>query len=180
MKKILKFTEHPIIATLVTSAILAIIATIKWTTIFDTFIQWTKTAFSYLLNSILFVLTYEVAIWKIIVLSVIIVAIFVLFIKWMAQQKNNAETVAPNQVTTTTLENRILNLLKQNYQTRHSITDIDRNVAINNMLLTEQTVEKLTYDKHLLERHEHYMEGITFYLSTQGRDYVLANGHIFS
>ncbi len=187
MKKIFKITEHPIIATLLTTAILAIIGTINFTTLFDTSIQWLKTTFNSLLNNILFVLNYEVSIWKIIVFFGVIVFASALFIKWKAQKNHNTESVsqngdevAINQETTTELENKILYLFKHNYNTGYSIPDIDRRLQINNMLLTEQTVENLTYDKHLLERYEHFMEGITFYLSNLGRDYVLANEDLFS
>jgi len=167
VKRLLKITEHPVIA----GVLLLIIGGIGFAQIFDTFKQWAKTTFNYLLDSILFVLTYEVAIWEIIILFLVV--LFTLFIIKKIRQEKNAE------ITTTENENIILFTLKQNYKTGLTITDIARTIGSKDVMIIEKTLENLVNDKHLVDQYNHWMEGTTFTLSTQGRDYVLANGNIF-
>ncbi|HEY9203392.1 MAG TPA: hypothetical protein VIM82_03580 [Sulfurimonas sp.] len=167
MNKLLKITEHPILS----GIILLIIGGGISLTIFDTLWQYIKTSCYYLLNGLIFIITYEVAIWKLIIFFILIVGILFLYAKNQEKQEYN------EMENLTELDREILKIFdnNRNFGRRLDILEIARLVNSNDMLRVEEAVLKLSHNLNLLQRYDNFYENTSFALNGKGRNYILEN-----
>jgi uncharacterized membrane protein len=173
LKKIKELTEHPVIA----GILLLIIGSISYGAITERLgefisynIKWCLIIFYFIID----IFTYKVAIWEIIVFFIILIGILTLYFKI----KENSEDTTT--VTTTENENLILKILKNNYgKGTLGVHQIATKLNINDIMIIEQIIEGLHFNKKLLAREDNIFDGTTFKLTRLGRDYVLSNKDLF-
>ncbi len=163
----MKITEHPVLS----GILLLLIGGGVSLTIFDTLWQYIKTSYNYLLNGLIFIITYEVVIWKLILFFILIVGILFLY----AKNQKKQEYIEMESLTE--LDRKILTIFdnNRNFGRRLDILEIERLVNSNDMLRVEESVLKLSHNLNLLQRYDKFNENTTFALNGKGRNYILKN-----
>lgn len=175
MKKLFKFTEHPVIATLISSAILGI----GYGTITAKLGEWWNyfvTSVKAMYNFILFLLNYEIRVWVFIVFIAVVIGGLFLYAWWWERRNNTVgQEVENNGVVLSALEMQILRLFEQHYGQAFNIENIGRRLNNSDMLSVEDAVLGLAHDYNFLKRHDNIVTGTSFTLSGYGRNYILQN-----
>ena len=179
MQKLKKITEHPVIASLIAAAIIAIftyfVTMEKLKLWVATVFEYIGIGFSYIFKGILFVLTFEVAIWHILVFFILLIGGLFLYAKWEEKQNNIEEVSGTNNngMQTTDNENLVLKAFERNYGESLSVENIARLIGTSDMLLVEHTIDGLVNSKGFLTTHYNIMYETTYSLTRSGRDYIL-------
>lgn len=185
VKRLLKITEHPVIASVLAGLILLGIAKIA------TQLDWINKTFTDIgvafLNFILLILNHEVAIWKIFISIVMLLALrraFIHFTKWKTAQESIIETTReaveeiPTETRLTEDEEIILRIFMYDNSSLNIVEITNKNAVFStkvfNQLRLDQLIEWLT-NKNFLEPHFSYVNGTTYSLTRTGRDYILAH-----
>ncbi|PUE67258.1 hypothetical protein [Arcobacter lacus] len=165
MNKLLKFTEHPILSGII---VLMIGGGSISLTGFDVFWQYIKTVFNYSIDGILFILLYEVSIWKLIIVFILLIICLLIYVK---SQRNllNEEL--------TELEIKILKIFDQeiNFCREIDIIEISRSINTGDILSVEDAVLNLTHTLNYLNRIDRSRQNTKFTLNGYGRKYILKN-----
>lgn len=147
-----------------------------------------KSTWTYMLENIIFV-DITVDGWQLAVWVISPFALLYLYGVWKDNKREiealTVKALAVEEpvtavVTTSELENLILEFYKTNYGARASVEQITRIIRVNDLLSVEQAIDNLVRTKHFLHAHYNVLEDTSYTLTGTGRDYILANEHLFN